>query len=430
MAINPVYPHDSVISKVQVGSTVYYMKDADLRSIVNAFGNATAEDVAVSIANGGTGLTTSDQVYDFVIDQIGGLGTVLNLLTASDHTAVSTPKKGDFVVESDGKEWLYDGSAWREVGDETAYVLKTTTIAGIDLQDSITATELKNALSLKALAYADTASVTVSDYATGITGASYTPAGSVSVTLDQTSTAATLTTGDYTPAGSVSVTLDQTSTAASLTKGDYTPAGTVSVSLDQTATAATLTKGDYTPAGSVSISADNSGTQISGTNASSAVTITPSTSAFAVEGVTAAMDTTDTEMLVLTAASTSSAWTGYTAATAAAQAFTGDKFSASFTGTKAENALVTAVSYDKASVDSASFTGTTATNALVTAVNYDKASVDSATFTGTKAEDILVTAVNYDKASVDDASFTGTAATITPTLNTGSKTITVSPDVA
>jgi len=39
-----------------------------------------------------------------------------------------------------------------------------------------------------------------------------------------------------------------------------------------------------------------------------------------------------------------------------------------------------------------------------------------------------VTGVTYDKTNVDNFAFAGTAATITPTLNKGSKTITVSPD--
>lgn len=412
MAINPSYDHATTISKVKIGENIYYLKDLDLRAIVNAFGNATAQDVADSIRDGGTGLVTSDQVYDFVLGQIGSVGNVLKLLDATDHTAVADPETGNFVVETDGKEWLYDGTAWREIGDETAYVLKSAKVAGIDLQDDITVAELQTALGLKALAYAATASVTVSDYATGITGASYTPEGDVAVTLNQTATNATLTKGDYTPEGSVS--------------------------------------GTVVPTGTVGIAKDNSGTQISGSNAASAVTITPSTASFisgvkdaavapsftegtftaatlshtensfATEGVVATIDETDAEMLVLTEAgtgtasnitafdggskaadtfnagsaatfNTANAWTGYTAAEAAAQEFTGDKFKATFTGNASGDAI------------NASFTGTTATDALVTGVSYDKA-------------------------SVDDASFSGTNATITPTLNKGEKKITVSPD--
>ena len=138
------YTHTPVLSKVKMGNTTYYLKDADARAILDTFGGAALEDVALSIADGGTGLTTSDQVYDFVLQQIGAVGDVLNLLSDSDHTQVASPAAGDFVVESDGKEWLYDGTAWREVGSEGTYVLKTFTIAGIDMADNITKAELQS----------------------------------------------------------------------------------------------------------------------------------------------------------------------------------------------------------------------------------------------------------------------------------------------
>jgi hypothetical protein len=105
------YTHTPNLSKVKLGNTTYYLKDADVRAILDTFGNATLENVALSIADGGTGLVTSDQVYDFVNRQIGAVGDILNLLSATDHTAVESPAAGDFVVESDGKEWLYDGTA-------------------------------------------------------------------------------------------------------------------------------------------------------------------------------------------------------------------------------------------------------------------------------------------------------------------------------
>ena len=89
MAINPTFSSTPVLSKVKLGNEVYYLKDSDLRAIVSAFGNATAQDVAQSIANGGTGLVTSDQVYNFVITQIGGLGAAVVLLSTNDHNTVT-----------------------------------------------------------------------------------------------------------------------------------------------------------------------------------------------------------------------------------------------------------------------------------------------------------------------------------------------------
>lgn len=412
MAINPTFASTPVLSKVKLGESTYYLKDADLRAIVSAFGNATAQDVAASIGKNVPGLATGIQVYEYVNEKTADIAGAMHFKagTRADQT---DPKAGDVVIEG-VIEYVYDGTAWQELGDEGTWVPKTRTIAGLDLQDNITAAELKTALSLKALAYADTASVTVNDYVTGLNGASYTPAGSVTATVSATATAATLTKADYTPAGSVS--------------------------------------GTVVPTGTVGLAANEDGFQVTGTNAPSAVSVTPNTEtvlkavkteavapsftegAFtpgsftkgsavvaATEGVVAAIDSTDAEMLVFTAAATDnvmdydatyvapskaadtfsagsaavfdtqSVMTGVASATAAAQVFTGGKVGATFTG--------------------------------------DTNSID-ANFSGTKATDALVTGVSYDKTTVSDLAFEGTAATITPTLVKDDKTITVTPDAA
>jgi hypothetical protein len=135
--------NDNVLSKVKFGNTTYYLKDAAARAIMDTFGNVVTFDKAVNVTETGTGLVDAALMYDYVGKQVGAIGTALNLLAAADHTAVTKPQSGDFVVESDGKEWLYDGEGWRVVGDESSYVLKTTTIAGVDLADNVTKAELQ-----------------------------------------------------------------------------------------------------------------------------------------------------------------------------------------------------------------------------------------------------------------------------------------------
>lgn len=403
----------SLLSKVKIGSDVYYLKDADLRAIVAQFGSAADQNVASSIGDGVSGVATAAQVYSYVNEKTANIAGAMHFV-AGNRAAQTKPAAGDVVIEGT-KEYVYDGAAWVELGDEGLWVPHGRKVAGIDLIDDISVDELKSALSLAALAYANTASVTVEDYATGITGASYKPAGTITADVAAASAEATLTTADYTPAGSVT--------------------------------------GTVIPTGSVALSKDASGDmQVSGTNAASAVTITPSTESVlkavktaavapsftegaftpgsfakgsavtaATEGVVAAIDGTDKEMLVFTAAATDSVmdydatytpgskaadtfnagsaavfdtqtvWTGYTAAEAAAQAFTGDKFKATFTGNQSGDAI-------------------------------------SANFEGTKAADLQVTGVAYDKTTVSNLAFEGTEATITPTLNKGSKKITVTPD--
>lgn len=402
----------NLLSKVKLGNDVYYVKDADLRAIVAQFGNAADQSVAASIGAAVPGLATGVQVYEYVNQKTADLAGAMHFVSGT-RAAQTNPKAGDVVLEG-VIEYVYDGKAWQELGDEGTWVPKTRTIAGLDLQDNITVAELKSALSLAALAYANTASATVSDYATGITGADYTPAGSVTADVDTTATAATLTREAYTPAGSVT--------------------------------------GTVVPTGAVSLAADADGFQISGSNAASAVSFTPATESVlkavktaavapsftegaftpgsftkgsavvaATEGVVAAIDSTDGEMLVFTNAATDNVmdynatyvapskaadtfsagsaaefdtqpvWVTGTTATAAAQVFTGGKIAATFTGNQSGDAI-------------------------------------NASFDGTQVADFRVTGVTYDKVTVDNFVFDGTAATITPTLNKGNKTITVSPD--
>ena len=335
MSITPSYSHSNEsLAKIKIGNSVYYLKDADLRSVVEAFGTATSKNSTNAVTSTGGALPTESAIYNFVISQMGSLASAITLLSESDHTAVANPEKGDFVIESDGKEWLYDGTAWREVGDESAYVPKTTTIAGLALSGNITNAALSSAMSLGALASKANATTTLNDYAKGINGASYTPGGTVTVILSQTATAATLTSSDYTPSGTVTVT-PKTAT------------------FYQVASIGTLPS------------------------------VNETTASFATAGVTAAIDGTDSEMLVLSSASTSNALTG--------------------TG------------FSAGTLPSLSTSATT----IVTGIS-------TASFTGTKATGALVTGVTYSKATLSSATFSGTSATITPTLSTGSKTITVS----
>ena len=101
------YTHTPVLSKVKLGASTYYLKDADVRAILDTFGDVVTYDVATSNASfaaNNTDIPTAGQVYDYVGRQIGAIGQALNLLEATDHTDVTEPQPGDFVVESDGSE--------------------------------------------------------------------------------------------------------------------------------------------------------------------------------------------------------------------------------------------------------------------------------------------------------------------------------------
>ena len=422
--------NDNVLSKVKFGNTTYYLKDAAARAILDTFGGAALEDVALSIADGGTGLVTSDQVYDFVLQQIGGLGKALNLLSESDHTQVANPVAGDFVVESDGKEWLYDGTAWREVGSENAYVLKTFTIAGIDMADNITKAELQSALELGALAYKDNGSVkvtTIDSFSSFTTGA----AGTYNVSSTAVSVPATYDALDVTPAGSVALTAG-TAAAASYDK-------TTAVAISAAAPVDGQSVANYTPAGDVTVSSvtvtPSTDSVATVTNAGTAYQLTAgsmsqaadTTSTFATEGVVVSIGVDnsgsggadESETLIINNASTSSAVTASGAVT-----YTDPTLSGSLP-TFGSATVVTGITSASA-VASFSGTGTvlsaqpsyTATDATMTQPTF------TAAFTGTSAS-VTPTVATTVSAAGTDGSVTVTSETITPSATSTEKTVSV-----
>ena len=414
--------NDNVLSKVKFGNTTYYLKDAAARAILDTFGGAALEDVALSIADGGTGLVTSDQVYDFVLQQIGGLGKALNLLSESDHTQVANPVAGDFVVESDGKEWLYDGTAWREVGSENAYVLKTTTVAGVDLQDNITVAELQQALGLKALAYKDNGSVSITTM-DSINSFSTGKAGSYDVSSTAVSVPATYDALDVTPAGSVTITAG-TAAAASYDK-------TTSVSV-ATAAPAEGVSPTYTPSGTVTVSSvtvtPSTGNVATVTSAGTAYQLTAgsvsqaadTTSTFATNGMVATVGTgDDAETLIISAASTGSAVTASGAVT-----YTDPQLSGSLP-TFGTESVVTGITSASAT---ASFAGNGVMINATPSSTSTAATVTQPTFTGSfsgTSKSVTPTVATTVSAAGTDGSVTVASETIAPTFTSSAKTANV-----
>ena len=422
--------NDNVLSKVKLGNTTYYMKDAAARAILDTFGNATLQDVALSIADGGTGLVTSDQVYDFVIQQIGGIGEALNLLSESDHTQVASPATGDFVVESDGKEWLYDGTAWREVGSENAYVLKTFTIAGVDMADNITKAELQSALELGALAYKDNGSVkvtTIDSFSSFTTGA----AGTYNVSSTSVSVPATYDALDVTPAGSVSITAG-TAAAASYDK-------TTSVAISSAAPVEGTSVANYTPAGDVTVTSvtvtPSTGNVATVTDAGTAYQLTAgsmsqgadTTSAFATEGVvvTVGQDNSgsggadESETLIIAAASTSNAVTASGTVTYSDPTLSGSL------PTFGTESVVTGIASASAQ---ASFNGTGTVLSASPSYTATDATMTQPTFTGSfsgTSKSVTPSVATTVNAAGTDGSVTVTSETITPSATSTEKTVSV-----
>lgn len=423
------YTHTPVLSKVKMGNTVYYLKDADVRSILDTFGNVVTLDKATTVTSTGTGLVDAALMYDYVGRQIGSIGQALNLLSASDHTAVTTPQTGDFVVENDGTEWLYDGTGWREVGSEQAYVVKTQTIAGVDMQDNITVAELQAALGLKALAYKDNGSVSIStidsmnSFSTG-------KAGTYSVSSTPVSVPKTYDALDVTPSGSVSITAE-TAAAASYDKttgvtvataapaegvsATYTPTGSVTVT-NVTVTPATGSAATVTDAGQAY--------QLSAGSVSHA---TDSTSAFATEGIvaTVGIDNTATggddesETLILSAAGTSSAITAVGTIT-----YTDPTLSGSLP-TFGTQSVVTGITSASAT---ASFSGDGIMINATPTHTASSATMTQPTFTGSfsgTSKTVTPTVATTDSAAGTNGEVTVASESITPTFTSSNKTANV-----
>ena len=165
-----------------------------LDEIVDGLGTAAAANVATSaIQEESTddGLVSAAQVATFVASEISGLvgamhfrGVITRQTGETDAQAIARvitdPEAGDVVVMSDNaKEYIYESSTigWKEVGDETEFVKKTTTIAGVDLEDNITKTELLTALNVE-----DGAEVNIIE-SVQVNGSALTPDGNRAVNV-------------------------------------------------------------------------------------------------------------------------------------------------------------------------------------------------------------------------------------------------------
>lgn len=495
------------ISKIKLANgSVVNIKDATARSNIStmlgshalaALGDAAWKALAANITDNEEGLPTAAQVKSYVDSQIELIpefdvvvvasGDDLPTASAATFHKVYLKSGGisgsyvEYITIRSGSEGAYTYT-WEQVGsldaDFSAYVKKTTTIAGIDLDDNITVAELQSALGLGDMAYADTASgSTTLQTIDSITMDSVTVAGNASVT--HTSANATLTKADYTPAGSITgeaisggsinVTLADaaTNSAADLTRADYTPTGNVTVTLKNASVLATVATPGTLPSKAadswtantptvIDISKFNGGSAATWTGAShTAASLGNATkSAFATEGVTAEVGTgEDAETLIFTAAGTSNAVTeqgtftpdtvsfgtfdGGSAASLSAGFYTAGTAASFEEGTFSAGAMPT-FTEGTVAVDTASFNGDEVKNFQVTGVGYKKQVVDTKTFTptaatlgfsGTTVTDALVTGVAYDKANAT-AAF---SETVTPTVASYSKTakdinVTVSPD--
>lgn len=438
---------NGLLSKIQIGGQTYEVKDLIARENIGALSvglDAVAADLAALSYVKATGQFADDAaIKSYVDSQVGAINKFdvhvmaagEELPTASAETMYVLYLKPDadaasgayieYITVKNGEEYNWEAIGSTKM-DVTGFVTETALTEALQpyAKSADVEADIKEVTDgLGALAAKDSASGTVAGQTISGVKASGQSAGSINVALEQSEHAMN-STGKFTPAGNVSgtvtvdgeiaVTAKYAAADATLTKGDYTPAGTVSADFSHTATPATLTKGDYTPAGDVSVALSGAtfnaitgvGTQASfqeGTFTPASITKEDVTANYATEGI---VGTVEEETLVFTAAGI--------------EAITATKVNAFDGGSKAADTFVAnslpTMAEQVVGVQSASFTGTKASEILVTGVSYDKAALENLAFAGTKAEGALVTGVSYQKADIDAATFTGKTVDIAATF--------------
>ena len=367
-----------LISKLSIGNEVYYLKDYEARELLALLGTAAKKDVAAGVSAEDHGLVTGAQVQA----AIAGLSGAMHFAGKLEALPATTGgyKPGDVILVGT-KEYVCDGTKWVELGDEGIYALKTVTIGTQNLSANISLDVLKRDLSLGALAYKSSATGTVAGQTISGVKATGNSTGSIDVALTQTATAATLAHEDYTPAGdvtgtvvaagSVSIAKDaengvQISGSVSAPDVTVTPSTDSIKKVTSVGTLPTKAADTFVPNGddqftagsqaAWSASVDDNETLSFSFTANTLPTFKQGAKASYTEG-----KFTQGTLPTLAEAGTTVV-TGITSATATAPVFTGDKFTATFTGSSAnisatfageKKSIISGVTYDKAAVDTA-----------------------------------------------------------------------------
>lgn len=116
---------------------------------IDKLGTAASADVAtaeISEESTDTGLVSAAQVAKFVKDEVADLEGATHFIGKKDSLP-TTANDGDICIVG-VKEYIWGDGKWNELGDESIYVAKTTTIAGVDLENDITKAEMLTALNV------------------------------------------------------------------------------------------------------------------------------------------------------------------------------------------------------------------------------------------------------------------------------------------
>ena len=398
------------ISKIKLANgTTVTLKDAqgraDMTTILGghaleALGAAAWKAVATEIS--GNGLVDASVVKAYVDAQIKTIPE-FNVVIVADGEELPAASADTFhkiylvkasatgVAQNIYKEYITvkngDTYSWELVGDTaidvSGKVDKSTTIAGIALDHNITVEELKTALGLGAMAYADKASGSCTvQTIDSITMKEVTVAGNAAVTSKAAD--ATLTKANYTPAGkitgsaisggSISVTLkdSNTKTEATLSTSEFTPAGTI----------AAKEGGSFSALKTASFGAADDGVQIEGTVSAPAISLTAADKTF-VTGLTGGSKASFTEGAFTPAAFQDGFYTAGAAATWTGKAYVAPTMGEATKAAFASEGVTAAI--DAEDAECLTFTNAATAQAVTAQGAFNAGRVDFGTFNGGSA---------------------------------------------
>ena len=264
MALNYVYKNNPLLSKVKIGEQTYWLKDAELRTLVDSFGGSVYYNVDTTVTSESANLITSGAVHkyvqDYVTDITGGAMTFVGYFADEEgktdlevlEEKIPTPSNG-YVAIVGTSEYVYADGAWHLYGDEGVYatiagantLVEGINIAGIALGEDklITADELKQALGIDALGALASKDSATGSLKTVDSGSVTCPGGEYNVTGTSVAVPQSYQEMDVTAAGSVAI---QAGTAVSAT---YEKVSSITMS------AVASESGNYVPAGRITLPA-------------------------------------------------------------------------------------------------------------------------------------------------------------------------------
>lgn len=466
------YENTPVLSKIRIGANDYYLKDSDVRAILDTFNNSIVTGTIGTVSDNNDSFVKAKDIKSYV-DDLVAIGLVIEVVTTLPTAGQSTMGKIYLVADTHSTQDVYDeyitvrtgttGSytySWEKIGntdiDLSGYVNSASyispsveTVTGKVTGNGTLKISTKGGTNLVnhtfgKFADANTASGSISGVVTGITSAKTTAQGSI-VADDTNGTQITGSISSITTINSVGTlpskaadsftantpTKIDTSkfnggSAASLGTGFYT-AGTAASKTADSFTANTPTKIDTTKFSGGSMT----GGSYTAPTLTKASIATKPTATFAKTGVTASVEG---EVLVIGDATTASAVTDVTinggslsSGSVTFPTFTAAKLNTGFytAGTAATFTEGTFTPNTPASIDTTKFNGGTAaslSNGFYTAGSA--ASFSEGTFS---AGSLPTTKSVTPTFTGDKFSFSGTEVDVTVTPKTETKSVSVTP---